>query len=168
MGNVLTVNNLTQTFKTPESLLVAFSNVSFQVEEGTITAVRGASGCGKTTLLLACGGMRAPSSGTVTLAGHDLFGMSSAERVKYRSRQLGYLFQTLELVEYLDVLENVKLAPGVSDEDARRWLDRLGMTERLSHKPEALSHGVTPTPSVTPTGRFGQGDRTPTGTRHLR
>ena len=96
---------------------------------------------GKTTLLLTCGGMRAPTAGEVLIDGTNVYELSTSARIRHRSQNLGYLFQTLELIPYLTVLQNVKLAQGVDDKSARQWLQELGLSDRLSHKPFALSHG---------------------------
>ena len=129
--SVLVAENLSHTFQTASGLIQPFQNLSFKLEKSKILAVRGESGCGKTTLLLVCGGMRAPTQGKVRLNGKDLYQLPSSARVKYRSQNLGYMFQTLELVPYLSVLENVQLARGVKDDSARHWLERLGLSNRI-------------------------------------
>jgi len=138
---VLAARKITQTFRASAGLITPYENLSFEIRESQILAVCGKSGSGKTTVLLACGGMRAPTRGDITLCGEDLYRLSAAARVRFRSQKLGYLFQTLELLPYVSVLQNVKLAGRVRDDSARVWLDKLGLSARLDHKPFALSHG---------------------------
>jgi len=106
-----------------------------------MVAVQGESGSGKTTLLLACGAMQKPTSGKVLLNQRDVFDLTPAARSQFRASQIGYLFQTLQLVPYLNVLDNVRIVKGVTAGTAKQWLERLGLDDRLHHKPDALSHG---------------------------
>jgi ABC-type lipoprotein export system ATPase subunit len=120
--------------------------VSLRVHPGEFVAIRGPSGCGKTTLLLTVGGMLRPSSGTVTVAGHELYALRAADRARWRSANLGFIFQMFHLVPYLTVLENVLLAAGGPRTPerihrSRELLDQLGLAARLSHKPAELSAG---------------------------
>ena len=139
--SVLVVENMTHSFTGNGHRVTPFEGLSFTLQKSKIVAVRGESGCGKTTFLLACGGMRAPSSGTVLLNGQDIYAMRPGKRVKFRAQNLGFLFQTLELIPYLTVLQNVLVTKGVTRESATRWLHRLGLENRLTHKPDSLSHG---------------------------
>jgi ABC-type lipoprotein export system ATPase subunit len=90
---------------------------------------------------LACGAMQKPTCGTVTLEKQNVYALSVAKRARYRAGQIGYLFQTLQLLPYLNALDNVQLVPGVSGDTAKQWLVRLGLENRLHHKPDSLSHG---------------------------
>ena len=140
-GAFLVAQNLTHQFSGNTGAIVPFTDLDFQVESEQVVAVRGSSGSGKTTLLLICGGMRAPSRGSISLDGKNLYEMSSRHRIQFRAKHVGYLFQTLELIPYLNVLQNVQLSPGVEKEKATEWLHRLGLNERIHHKPESLSQG---------------------------
>ena len=106
-----------------------------------MVAIQGKSGSGKTTLLLACGAMQKPSDGTVKICGQNVFELTSSIRSQYRASQIGYLFQTLQLVPYLNVLDNVRIVKGVSTSEAKQLLAKLGVDDRLQHKPESISHG---------------------------
>ena len=138
---VLVVDQLSHVYQSQGGSVSVLNDISFEVGLSQMVAVRGESGSGKTTLLLACGAMQPPTSGVIELNGHNLYAMSSAQRTKFRAAHIGYLFQTLELVPYLNLIDNVRLADGVTRLDANKWLDRLGLADRILHKPESLSHG---------------------------
>ncbi len=138
---ILEVKQLTQVYSTSRGTIKVLDDFNFSIAPSEFVAVSGASGSGKTTLLLAGGGMLKPTSGNVVLAGHDLFELSPIARSNHRACHLGFLFQTLELVPYLSLLENVRLSRGVTSEIAAEWLEKLGLNDRMHHKPELLSHG---------------------------
>ena len=138
---VIAVSQLSHGYSNSRQQIAVFENLNFTIEKSNILAIRGPSGCGKTTLLLACGGMQAPNSGSVLLSGQNLYELSSAARASFRSNQVGYLFQTLELIPYLSILDNTRLSAGVDTRAAEAWLIRMGLADRLVHKPFALSQG---------------------------
>ena len=109
-------------------------------------AIVGASGSGKSTLLSIIAGLDVPTSGTVRLAGTDLFALGEDERAEVRARQLGFVFQSFQLLGNLSALENVMLPLELMGRpDARRqateMLQRVGLGERLRHYPKVLSGG---------------------------
>jgi putative ABC transport system ATP-binding protein len=116
---------------------------------GSYTVLRGRSGSGKTTLLNLIAGVTAPTAGTVLVGGTDVFALSEARRDRFRAKNVGYVFQTFNLVSALSALENVRLAmmfAGVVPQRDQRGhagdlLARLGLSERLAHKPAQLSRG---------------------------
>ncbi len=123
----------------------ALDDVSLTVAPGEFVAVRGPSGCGKSTLLLTVGGMVRPTTGTVTIEGRDLYALSHAERARLRADRIGFVFQMFHLVPYLNALDNV-LLPVLAGmrpdrEQAVALLERLGMGERMHHRPPELSTG---------------------------
>jgi putative ABC transport system ATP-binding protein len=138
---LLVVNNLGHVFSNRGREVRVFEGCSFEIDPAQFVAVQGASGSGKTTLLLACGGMLAPSLGGIRFQGSDLFSLSSTQRTQMRAIAIGYLFQTLELVPYLDLTSNVRIATGVSKTVANQWLGRLGLGDRVRSYPGELSHG---------------------------
>ncbi|HUL91421.1 MAG TPA: ABC transporter ATP-binding protein [Burkholderiales bacterium] len=129
---------------TPE--LAILKDISLEVMPGEAVAIVGASGSGKSTLLGLLAGLDTPSSGAVRLDGTDLFALDEDGRAALRSRLLGFVFQSFQLLPALNALENVMLplelagdarAPGL----AREMLARVGLAERLHHYPKTLSGG---------------------------
>ncbi len=141
MTPVLQVEKLGHCYSSNGKPLEVLQDVSFELFPSEMIAVEGESGCGKTTLLLACGAMQRPTAGVVKILRQDVFELPAASRIRYRASQIGYLFQTLQLIPYLNVLDNVRMVKGVSLETAKRWLVQLGLEGRMTHQPDALSHG---------------------------
>lgn len=108
--------------------------------------VRGRSGCGKTTLLHAIAGLTPIDTGTITIAGVELTKLAEAGRDKFRARNIGYVFQTFNLLPAFTALENVMLGmtftgQGRNRQRAINLLERVGLKHRLHHKPSAMSVG---------------------------
>ncbi|MCE5251325.1 ABC transporter ATP-binding protein [bacterium] len=143
---MLDIDTVTTIYYGRRGSVVALEAVSLRVGPGEFVAVQGASGCGKTTLLLTAGGLLVPDEGTVEINGIDMYRLPSDERALYRASQIGFVFQQFHLVPYLNVLENV-LVPSVAMRDkeaenrAHGLLERLNMTGRLHHVPSELSTG---------------------------
>jgi ABC-type lipoprotein export system ATPase subunit len=116
---------------------------------GSCTVLRGRSGSGKTTLLNIIAGVSLPTSGRIRVGDTDPFTLSEARRDRFRAEQVGYVFQTFNLLSALSAVENVMLAMMFADAIPRRLqhpraaelLARLGLAERLAHKPAQLSRG---------------------------
>lgn len=143
---ILKVRNLCKTYGIGEAKTEALKNVSFSMEKGEFAAVIGESGSGKSTLLNCIGALDTPTSGTIRVDGQDLFGMKEEERTIFRRRNIGFIFQSFQLVAELNVEQNIsfpllldyrKPEPGVIDE----ILDLLGLTSRRRHLPGQLSGG---------------------------
>ncbi|WP_409428621.1 ABC transporter ATP-binding protein [Mycobacterium sp. SMC-11] len=127
------------------NVLVEFD---FHVNAGEFVVVTGPSGAGKSTLLHVAGGLDAPDTGTVVVAGHDVWAMSARARAEFRRRHLGFVFQFFNLVPMLTAVQNVSLPlvlDGVSaraaDARAEELLDRVGLADRARHRPAELSGG---------------------------
>ena len=150
MSSVIECSNLVKIYKTAELEAVALQGLDLEVDDGELIAIVGASGSGKSTLLNILGGVDVPSAGEATVDGSDLLKMSARERVHYRRRVVGFVWQqtTRNLLPYLSARENVEL-PMALDGRARRsvrqraaeLLDRVGLAERLDHRPGQLSGG---------------------------
>ena len=126
--------------------LAILRDISFALEAGQTAAIVGASGSGKSTLLGILAGLDTPTAGTVHLAGQDLFALDEDQRAALRARHVGFVFQSFQLMPNLTALENVMLPlelAGVSDArpQATAMLQRVGLGERLQHRPKVLSGG---------------------------
>lgn len=138
------VKNVSKVYLGKQGEVRALDNVSFSVEKGEFVVAQGPSGSGKSTLLLAIGGMVHPSKGQVIVDGKDVYAMSGRDRAKFRSENVGFVFQMFHLVPYLTVIENVLLPSGGGTGmrvQAEGLLERLGMSGRMRHKPAELSTG---------------------------
>lgn len=143
---MLTVTNVSKFYHKGSDKITALDDFSLEVAAGEYVGVRGQSGCGKTTLLLAVGGLLRPDQGTVTIEDQDLYQLSSEQRAHFRATNIGFVFQQFHLVPYLSVLDNVlaaTLAHPLPDarNRANDLLDRFGLGHRLQHFPSELSTG---------------------------
>jgi putative ABC transport system ATP-binding protein len=136
------LENVSKVYPRPEGAVYALREVSLDVRPGEFVAVRGPSGCGKSTLLTIIGGLAVPTSGTVMVGGKDLGQISPSDRVRFRARQVGFVFQMFHLLPYLTVLENVAVAAISGDRAAAaQLLEQFGLADRLRHRPAELSAG---------------------------
>ena len=148
MGFILTTEELTKTFKSGDHSLTVLDHVSFSIEKGISCAIVGPSGSGKTTLLGLCAGLDKPSSGSVTLNSHRISEFSEQELSKIRNEQIGFVFQSFQLIPTLTALENVMVPielRGVPYKDVEKraldLLESVGLRERTHHYPNQLSGG---------------------------
>lgn len=142
------VRGLRRSFRAPgrSGSVQALDGIDLHIEPGEFVVLRGPSGCGKSTLLLTLGSLRRPSEGSVRFEGRELYDLPDRERRALRSERIGFVFQEMHLLPYLDALANVALGVASSskteaNDRARRVLVGLGLGERLRHKPAALSAG---------------------------
>jgi putative ABC transport system ATP-binding protein len=140
------VQHLSKQVADSTGTLTILHEIAFQLHARESVAIVGASGSGKSTLLSILAGLDVPSSGTVVLAGKDLFKMDEDARAEWRSRQVGFVFQSFQLLGNLTALENVMLPLELMGRpDARaaalEMLQRVGLGERLGHYPKVLSGG---------------------------
>ncbi|WP_087066715.1 ABC transporter ATP-binding protein [Intestinibacillus massiliensis] len=143
---ILQVEKLCKTYGQGETRVEALRDVSLRLEKGEFAAVIGESGSGKSTLLNCIGGLDQPTSGRVLLDGQDLFAMKEQERTVFRRRNIGFVFQSFQLVGELDVEQNIAF-PMLLDyqrPDQKRVeevLQVLGLSDRRRHLPSQLSGG---------------------------
>lgn len=143
---ILKVQKLCKTYRTGEVKVDALKNVSFSLEKGEFVAVVGESGSGKSTLLNCIGALDVPTSGVITMDGNNLFGMKEEERTIFRRRNIGFIFQSFQLVSELTVEQNIAF-PLLLDyrkpntADMEEILELLGLTDRRNHLPSQLSGG---------------------------
>ena len=121
-------------------------DIDFALKAKETAAIVGASGSGKSTLLSIVAGLDTPTSGTVRLAGHDLFAIDEDDRAALRAQKVGFVFQSFQLLGNLTALENVMLPLELADrKDARaaatEMLGRVGLSQRLNSYPKVLSGG---------------------------
>lgn len=142
------ISALTKVYESGSDRVDALRGVDLAVEEGTFLGVMGQSGSGKSTFLSILGGLCRPSSGTVSVDGIDLYGLSGEKLADFRREYLGFVFQAFNLVPYLTALENVmvplavkKMPAAEKREAARRVLARVGLEARGTHLPSQLSGG---------------------------
>jgi putative ABC transport system ATP-binding protein len=128
--------------------VVALQAPALEIRTGDYVAIVGPSGSGKTTLLSILGGMLSPNAGRVSVGGVSLYELSVPKRAVFRRERMGFVFQTFNLVPYLTAVENVQiplyLNGVVKSEQQRRaaeLLERVGLKDRLDHKPNELSTG---------------------------
>ncbi len=148
-GLVARVSDLTKTYGTGESRVVALDGVSIGIRQGQFTAIMGPSGSGKSTLMHIMAGLDSPTSGSVWLGDTDITSLGDTQLTILRRRRVGFVFQSFNLVPTLDVLGNILLPFELDGRrphvDERAWLDRLveslGLGDRLKHRPHELSGG---------------------------
>ncbi len=143
---LLELAGLKKVYRSPDGEYQTVLDVeSFQIDSSEEVAIAGTSGCGKTTFLNIIAGLARPDSGTVTFDGVDVTGYSEPKRDAWRAKELGYVFQTFNLLGGYTALENVLLGMvfgGKADRGfAKELLERLGLGHRLNHRPGQLSIG---------------------------
>ena len=143
---ILKVQKLCKTYGTGAVKVDALKDVSFSLEKGEFAAVVGESGSGKSTLLNCIGALDVPASGMITIDGNNLFTMKEEERTIFRRRNIGFIFQSFQLVSELTVEQNI-VFPLLLDyrkpktSDVEEILELLGLTDRKNHLPGQLSGG---------------------------
>jgi putative ABC transport system ATP-binding protein len=142
------LEGITKVFLTDEVETHALSAVNMEVRRGEFVAIAGPSGCGKSTLLSILGLLDTPSDGSYTLNGNAVANLDFAERARIRNRDVGFIFQSFNLIGDLTVYENVELPltyRGLSRAERKKHaeeaLEKVGMTHRMKHYPSQLSGG---------------------------
>ena len=143
---VIETHGVAKIVPTAEGELAILEGIDLEINAGESVAIVGASGSGKTTLLGILAGLDVPTGGQVVLCGADLTALDEEERAKVRGEQIGFVFQTFQLLGSLTALENVMLPAELRGEaeaerDARDLLSKVGLAERLDHYPRQLSGG---------------------------
>lgn len=145
---MIRVENVTKIYGAGDKEVTALEDVNLHLEPGEFVAIRGPSGSGKSTLLLTAAGMIRPTAGKVSIDGTDLYSLSASRRARLRLEQFGFVFQMFHLIPYLSALENVQVPMYISGRPrgeqrkrARKLLERVGLDQRIRHRPEELSVG---------------------------
>jgi len=145
---LIQLNSVTKVFLTDEVETHALSGIHLDIRDGEYVSIAGPSGCGKSTLLSILGLLDTPSNGSYALKGGEVANLSFADRARIRNREIGFIFQSFNLIGDLTVFENVELPltyRGMSAGDRKtlvtQALDRVGMAHRAKHLPSQLSGG---------------------------
>jgi putative ABC transport system ATP-binding protein len=142
------IEKLTKDYHLGKTVVHALKGISFSIQEGDFLSIVGPSGCGKTTLLNIIGCIDYPSSGKVLFDGRDVKSLSDDEEADMRLKNMGFIFQSFNLVPVLNVLENVELPlilarvpPAERKKRVQHLIELVGLSELVLHKPDELSGG---------------------------
>ena len=145
---LIDLSGVTKVFLTDEVETHALSGIHLKIEKGEFVAIAGPSGCGKSTLLSILGLLDSPTEGQYILNGHPVARLTAADRARVRNREIGFIFQSFNLIGDLTVFENVELPltyRGTSSAERKKRamdsLERVGMGHRAKHLPSQLSGG---------------------------
>ena len=146
---LIEIEGLTKVFYTDDIETHALSGVHMKIDKGEYVAISGPSGCGKSTLLSIIGLLDTPTGGSYTLNGHSVENLNFSQRSRIRNQEIGFIFQSFNLIGDLTVAENVELPltyrSGMSSAERKRRvqesLERVSMAHRIRHYPSQLSGG---------------------------
>ncbi len=145
---LISLHDINKVFFTDELETHALTGIQLTINKGEYVSIGGPSGCGKSTLLSILGLLDEPTSGRYTLAGHEVARLGAPERARIRNREIGFIFQSFNLIGDLNVYENVELPlayRGAPSAERKRKvetaLERVGMAHRARHFPAQLSGG---------------------------
>ena len=145
---MIKLENLCKFYRTEEVETVALDDVNVDIDSGEFAAVMGPSGCGKSTLLNIIGMLDSPSSGNYVFAGENVAQYNEARLADIRKHNIGFIFQSFNLIDELSVQENIELAllyhkigAGERRERVQHIMDKVGINHRAKHKPSQLSGG---------------------------
>ncbi len=148
MSSIIQLTNITKFYQVGEEKVHALDGVSIQIQKNEYVAIMGPSGSGKSTLMNIIGCLDTPTSGLYELNSTNVSDMNDNQLAKIRNKEIGFIFQTFNLLARSDVLHNVELPliyGGVGSMErkklARAAIDRVGLTDRIHHKPNELSGG---------------------------
>lgn len=142
------VINVAKEFGTGDGKVTAVRHIDLSIEEGEFLSIMGESGAGKSTLLSMLGGLLSPSSGEIRIGGINIYELKSDKRADFRREFMGFIFQSFQLVPYLNVLENVQLPLAVTHHSesekkdlAMAALERVGLKDKAKRLPNQISGG---------------------------
>lgn len=146
---MIKLKNITRTYRTSEIETLALENVDLEINEGEFVAIMGPSGCGKSTLLNIIGLLDNPTSGSYQLMGREVASLKEKDRTRLRKGEIGFVFQSFNLIDELNVRQNVELPltymPGISSKEKKQKVDdilaRMNIKHRARHYPQQLSGG---------------------------
>jgi putative ABC transport system ATP-binding protein len=142
---IVNASGITKRYHTGSEVVTALDDVDLTFHSGEFVSIMGPSGSGKTTCLNLLGLLDTPTEGQITIDGRSVSGLSDSERTQFRKQTIGFVFQHYYLIPTLSATENVTVPKMFDNESAqeRAWdlLDRVGLGERVTHKPDELSGG---------------------------
>ena len=138
---MIQIENLSKVFRTSEVETIALNHVNIEVKEGEFVAIMGPSGCGKSTLLNILGLLDNPSEGSYKLIGKEVANLKEKERTRLRKGVIGFVFQSFNLIDELNVFENVELPLTYLGIKASERKERMNLSHRAKHFPQQLSGG---------------------------
>ena len=145
---MLSMRELSRIYRTDTVETTALDRIDLDIADGEFVAIMGPSGCGKSTLLNVIGMLDSPTSGSYVFNGTEVAGLSESKLADFRKRNIGFIFQSFNLVDELSVRENIELAllyhnNHSADRKARvdKVLDKVGIAHRAKHRPTQLSGG---------------------------
>lgn len=146
--NVLKVEGVSKTYELDGRVVNALHDITFTAHAGDFVTIQGPSGSGKTTLLSLIGGLDYPTQGKICYDNNNITALSLAKLAEIRRHQVAYIFQDYVLFDELTVLDNVKLPLQITfgrgngiETRAREWIERVGLLQRIDHRPHQLSGG---------------------------
>ncbi|CUT17487.1 MULTISPECIES: ABC transporter ATP-binding protein [Candidatus Ichthyocystis] len=144
----ISMDSITKYYRTNLSQVLVFKEVTIKVDTGEQLAILGDSGSGKSTLLQLMGGLLCPSSGIIKWSEENIWELSQHQRTKRRNSHIGFVYQSHNLLDEFTALENVALPLmirgekiSVAKEQAKMWLQKVGLEHRYNHSPQQLSGG---------------------------
>lgn len=145
---ILTMSNIVKTYQMGEEEHVVLKGINLRVNDGDFIAVLGPSGSGKSTLMNIIGCLDIPTSGEYILSGQKIGALTEVELARIRSRKIGFIFQSFQLLPRLNAIENVelpliyaKMPQSERKERAKQMLCRVGLEDKMYHRPNQLSGG---------------------------
>jgi lipoprotein-releasing system ATP-binding protein len=148
MSKVLRCQQLSKIYVQGSVETPVLTNLELEVEQGELLAIVGSSGCGKSTFLHLAGALDKPTSGTVFINDIDIHQLDNKKRAAFRNKHIGFIYQFHHLMMEFSAEENVAMpllirgdSPKLAKEAARRVLEQVGLSHRLTHRPSALSGG---------------------------
>ena len=146
MDRILTVKNISKSYKIGNAQVHALKSTTLEIKKGEIVVVIGKSGSGKSTLLNVLGGLIVPDSGEVLLDGKNLYTMSEKERARIRNQKCGFIYQNFNLINELSVINNIRLPFDIAGKPyntkrEKELLDVLDLGKRRNFYPTQLSGG---------------------------
>ena len=145
---LIEIKNVKKQYSSGDDVVEALRGVDISIEAGEFITIMGQSGSGKSTLLSVLGGMNHPTSGEVEMAGVNIYQLPGEKLADFRAQNLGFVFQSFHLIQYLTAIENVmlplaivKMSTKAKTDSARQALERVGLGNKLDRLPNQLSGG---------------------------